>query len=189
MSHSVPLDQLQGPVEGAPADEERVMRILAEMNASDAVQAPPAPPHQQRAVITEPPVAISTGQLRMDAGTARAHVIGHSQPSMADFQAMLQAAPPGMAPFHGPAVIPGPVIPPPTKAVSWKTAFMAQLRIPVVVAILTFVLNLPVVTGTLSRYASWMYLSSGEISVGGLLVKSLLAGFLFAIYQGISSVF
>jgi hypothetical protein len=52
------------------------------------------------------------------------------------------------------------------------------------VAIIVFLLNLPVVTSILSRYASWMYLSSGEISVGGLLVKAVIASSLFAAYQG-----
>jgi hypothetical protein len=33
-----------------------------------------------------------------------------------------------------------------------------------------------------------MYLSSGEISVGGLLVKALLAAILYAGYQGVAAV-
>jgi hypothetical protein len=39
----------------------------------------------------------------------------------------------------------------------------------------------------LSRYASWMYLSSGEISIGGLLVKALLGAVLFTVYQGVNA--
>ena len=193
MSMSTPLDSLgEAPSGGQGSDEERVKRILAEMNmGGDAPSSAPPPPMSSGRpdpmpmprVITEPPITTSTGQIRMDPSTSRAHVIGNSQPTMADFQSMFAQASPGMAPYHGPAAIPGPVLPPPSKSVGWKTALFQQLRSPIAVAIIIFFLNLPVVTATLSRYASWMYLSSGEISVGGLLVKSLLAGGLFVLYQ------
>jgi hypothetical protein len=188
MSMSTPLDTLgDAPAAIATAaDEERVKRILAEMNAGEMVQAPPVPMPMQR-VISEPPVTTSTGQIRMDPGTSRAHVIGNSQPTMADFQSMFAQASPGMAPYHGPAVIPGPVLPPPSKTIGWKTALAQQLRAPIAVAIIVFFLNLPVVTSMLSRYAAWMYLSSGEISIAGLLVKALLAGGLFVIYQNLAA--
>lgn len=193
-SMSTPLDAIGEQQSGAPppADEERVRNILAAMNANDVVQQPPemAPPAGPR-VITEPPVAMSTGQLRMDVGTARANIIGSSQPTMADFQAMMAPAPPGMAPFYGPAVVPGPSIPAAkhnSSSSDWKATLSQQIRGPVAVAIIVFLLNMPVVTALLSRYASWMYLSSGEISVGGLLMKAALAAFLFGIYQIVTSI-
>jgi hypothetical protein len=188
MPTSTPLDQLAGDA-GSP-DEERVKRILAEMNATGSIQAPPSI-MQQPAIINEPPVAISTGQLRMDPGTARANVIGNSIPSMADFQAMLAQAPPGMAPFHGPMAVPnsGPLPKPPAPTSDIRSAILKQLRGPLAVAIVVFFLNMPVITSVLSRYASWMYLSSGEISIGGLFIKALLAAMLFAVYQGVSSFF
>lgn len=192
---STPLDALSSPPSagsGPPADEERVRRILAEMNAEAIHQ--PVPGFQQETprVITEPPITMSTGQLRMDPGTSRANVIGGSAPTMADFHAMLQQSAPGMAagmtPFYpreeaGPGFA-APIAKPPT----WKASLAIALRGPVAVAIIVFLLNLPVVTSILSRYASWMYLSSGEISVGGLLVKALLSAILFAVYQGVFSV-
>lgn len=189
---STPLDSLSsGPSNGAPpADEERVRRILAEMNADAVVQPPPSFGSSPQ-VITEPPVSMSTGQLRMDATTARANVIGNSTPTMADFHSMFQQTGPGLlqaAPFQ-PHRAPGAEelhIPKP-KAASWKDSIAVAMRGPVAVAIIVFLLNLPVVTSILSRYASWMYLSSGEISVGGLLVKALLAAVLFAAYQGVST--
>lgn len=186
---STSLDDLGGAPAAGNADEERVRRILAEMGAGDAPQAPPAPtlPPPAPRVISEPPITTSTGQIRMDAGTARAHVIGNTAPTMADFQSMFTQSSPGMAPYHGTAVVSGPVLPPPTKPQSWKMQIISQLRLPVAVAIIVFFLNLPVVTSTLSRYASWMYLSSGEISVGGLLVKAVLAAGLFVLYQQVSA--
>jgi hypothetical protein len=189
---SVSLDELASsePAATATADEERVKRIMASINASESVQAPPAQLSSPQ-VITEPPLSVSTGQIRMDPGTARAHVIGNSAPSMADFQAMFQQMSPGMAPFHGPAATPaGPVVPAPSKSSSdWRGMLVAYTRGPLAVAIIVFLLNMPIVTSVLSRYASWMYLSSGEISVGGLLVKALLAAGLFAVYQAASTLF
>jgi len=187
---STPIDQLQEAPTGPPADEERVKRIMAEMNAGETVQSPPSLGSQQNSrVITEPPVSTSTGMLRMDPGTSRAHVIGGSIPTMADFQAMFQPAPPGMAPY--PSAMPSSnQAPPRSKEVrdssfSWRQS----LREPMAVAILVFLLNLPVVTSILSRYASWMYLNSGEISVAGLVVKALLAGSIFLAYQFINGFF
>jgi hypothetical protein len=187
MSQSTPLDML----DTGTADEERVKRILAQMNTENVVQAPPQQPPstvvQMPPVITEPPLSMSTGQIRMDRDTARAHVIGSSIPTMADFQTMFHPTSPGMAPFHGPAAIPPQPVASPKPSVDWKTALSNQLRGPVAVAIIVFFLNLPVVTSMLSRYASWMYLSSGEISIGGLLVKAILGAVLFTVYQGVSS--
>ena len=180
---STPIEELQ---EGAPqgADQERVRRILAEMNVESNVQAPPSLMPQQR-VITEPPVTMSTGQLRMDPGTSRAHVIGGAIPTMADFQAMFQPTPPGMAPY--PSAASQQIHAPRVKdtGISWKQS----LRAPLAVAILVFLLNLPIVTSILSRYASWMYLNSGEISVAGLVVKAALAGSIFFVYQLVNGFF
>lgn len=196
MPQSTPLDQLGGSggePAGTTADEERVKRILAEMNADNSITPPPqmggfgAPP----AVITEPPLSVSTGQIRMDPGTARAHVIGNATPSMADFQAMFAQANPSIAPYHGPvANPPGPVVPAgPKERTDFRTALLQSLRAPLAVGIIVFLLNLPVVTSILSRYAAWMYLSSGEISVAGLFIKALLATGLFAAYQGAAALF
>lgn len=186
---STPLDKIGDIQSGVPpADEERVRRIVADMNAGEFVQQPPPPPPAGHRIISEPPISMSTGEFRMDVGTARANVIGNSTPTAADFQAMFQAAPPGMAPYQAPAISHGAHIPNPTKAPSWKSSITDQLRDPVVVAIIVFFLNMPIITSLLSRYVSWMYLSSGEISVGGLLVKALLAAFLFGFYRIVSVV-
>lgn len=190
---STPIDQLQEAPTGPPADEERVKRIMAEMNAGEAVQSPPPLSSQQHSrVITEPPVSTSTGMLRMDPGTSRAHVIGGSIPTMADFQAMFQPAPPGMAPYPSAMSSPNQAHPRSKEGKEGKDSSFSwrqSLREPLAVAILVFLLNLPVVTSILSRYASWMYLNSGEISVAGLVVKALLAGSIFLAYQFINGFF
>lgn len=163
------------------------------MNVGDILNPPPSlggfgsPP----AVITEPPLSVSTGQIRMDPGAARAHVIGNATPSLADFQSMFAQTNPSIAPYHGPvANPPGPIVPTgPKDRTDFRTALLQWLRSPLAVGIIVFLLNLPIVTSILSRYAAWMYLSSGEISVAGLFIKALLAAGLFAVYQGISAFF
>jgi hypothetical protein len=165
---STPLESLSD-TQGPPADEERVRRILADLNG------------EPQRIITEQPNSVSTGTLRMDPGTARANVIGNSTPTMADFHAMFQQMSPGAVPQ---ASAPQAQV---VKAdPSWRDYAYQILRAPIAVAVIVFFLNLPITTGMMSKYASWMYLSTGEISVVGLLVKSLLAGSLFALYQGIS---
>lgn len=193
MPQSTPLEQLQdsSAKPEASADEERVRRILAEMNAEGSIQQPPGITSNMPRVITEPPLSVSTGELRMDAGTSRAHVIGNSAPSMADFQSMFQQMSPGMAPIHGERMVPEPAAKQ-TKKTAWKSitaSAMESLRSPIAVAVIMFLLNLPVVTNILSRYVSWMYLNSGEISIGGLIVKSILAAIFFAVYQGLNMLF
>jgi hypothetical protein len=192
---STPLDQLQNPEPNAtlPSDEERVKRILAEMGTAPA--SPPQYQPQMPRVITEPPLTTSTGEVRMDPATARAHVIGNSIPSSSDFRDMFQQTHPGTAPFYDRSyTMTGNHEPNrTTKQPGWKSVVQSnmipllQVRNSVAVAILVFLLNMPVITSMMSRYASWMYLSSGEISIRGLLVKAVLAAILFTAYQGISA--
>jgi len=98
---------------------------------------------------------------------------------------------PGMAPIHGERMVPEPAAKQ-AKKTAWKSitaSAMESLRSPIAVAVIMFLLNLPVVTNILSRYVSWMYLNSGEISIGGLIVKSILAAIFFAVYQGLNMLF
>ena len=123
----------------------------------------------------------------MDPDTARAHVIGSSSPSAADFQTMFQQRQANVpAPNYASQVAwtQSASVP---ESKPWKEMFLQFLRGPIAVAVIVFLLNMPIVTTLFSRYAQWMYLISGEVSVSGLLVKSLLAALLFASYQGVSS--
>lgn len=194
MFKSTPLDQLGS---GGGGDMSHMNNILADLNSMGSQQAPQhQPPQYQQAppdyrdpfqerIISEPPVSMSPGQYRMDPVPPQANVIGGARPTMEDFRSMMNPAPSGMTPFQ-PFRPPGAeevFMPLSAKIPDWRTTTIQFLRSPLIVAIIVFILNLPVVTGLLSRYAVWMYLSSGEISVSGLLVKSLLGACLFALYQ------
>lgn len=186
MFKSTPLDQLGG---GGGGDMSHMNNILADLNSMGPQQTQQAPPDYrdpfQERIISEPPVSLSPGQYRMDPVPPQANVIGGARPTMDDFRSMMNPAPSGMTPFQ-PFRPPGAeevFMPLSAKTSDWRTTTVQFLRSPIIVAIIVFLLNLPVVTGLLSRYAVWMYLSSGEISVSGLLVKSLLGACLFALYQ------
>jgi len=178
MQQSTPLDSLDSAEGG---DEQRVQRILSEMS------------NEAPRIISEKPITTSIGDVRMDPTAARAHIIGHSAPSMADFQSMLFQASPGMTPIHrtqeqSQSQTPQLKEPKPVPTSIW-TMVVQQIRAPLVVVGIVFFLNLPIVTSVMSRYASWMYLGSGEISISGLIVKALMAGTLFGVYQTLSAIF
>ena len=194
---STSLDDLengsQQPKQGSQlqGDERRVNSILSEMNAAATVQTQPQysqQPSYSPQVITVPPITTSTGSLRMDPDTARAHVIGSSTPSAADFQSMFPQRPiNGPVPMYASQVAWTQSQQQPKESKPWKEAFIQFMLGPIAVAIIVFLLNMPVLTAIFSRNAQWMYLISGDISVSGLLVKSLLASMMFAMYQGLSA--
>jgi hypothetical protein len=191
---STPLNDLPQQ----PSDPELTQRILQNLNSPNDFQQPSYPQQQQQQpsyqefresprILTEPPVSLSTGQYRMDVGPTQANVIGGARPTMEDFRSMMNPTPPGMTqfqPHRAPGVdelyVPSKSQQPPQDL---KSTLALALRGPTVVAIIVFILNLPVVTGMLSRYAAWMYLNNGEISVGGLLVKALLGAAMYGLYQ------
>ncbi len=70
---------------------------------------------------------------------------------------------------------------------TWSTMFDV-VRDPIVVAILIFVLSLPVLHTQLGKYATWFYKVGGQLSWIGLLVVSLFGGIMFASYQSIMNI-
>ena len=176
MQQSTPLDSLDSAEGG---DEQRVQRILSEMS------------NEAPRIISEKPISTSMGDIRMDPAAARAHIIGNSTPSMADFQSMLFQTPPGMTPIHRTQenTAPAPMKEPKSAPTPIWTMVVQQIRAPLIVMCIVFFLNLPIVTSIMSRYASWMYLGSGEISISGLIVKALMAGTLFGVYQTLAAIF
>lgn len=190
---STPLNDLPQQ----PSDPELTQRILQNLNSPNEFH-PQQPQefHEAPRILTEPPVSLSTGQYRMDVAPTQANVIGGARPTMEDFRSMMNPTPPGMTQFQ-PHRAPGVdevYIPRGSegggggggggsKSSDLKNTIALALRGPTVVAIIVFILNLPVITGMLSRYAAWMYLNNGEISVGGLLVKALLGAAMYGLYQ------
>ena len=129
----------------------------------------------------------------MDPATATAHMIGKTYPTPGDFANMMGPGPAG-APYSGGqqqqqqypqqgqqyqqqqqpilASLYG-------GGKGWMADLMTQIRQPLLVAILVFVMSLPVINVMLGFYLPSLLKATGELSTMGLLAKSLLAGALY----------
>ena len=70
----------------------------------------------------------------------------------------------------------------PRKKNLWST-IVDQIRDPMFVAVLVFILSLPVLHTLIGKYATWAFAVGGQLSWLGLLLKSVLAGILFGVYR------
>jgi hypothetical protein len=162
------------------SDDNAVQRILNEMNGSS----PPPPPQVQQ---NRPPVQQqvinapnpnSTIQHSIDNVPPTAHIIGNEHPTSADFAAMMyskQQQPYYANPYQQP--VPQYVLPVAKK--SSYSHLMNELRVPVFVALLFFVFSLPFVNVLISNYFPSLIKATGDLTTGGLFIKSILAGSTF----------
>lgn len=97
-----------------------------------------------------------------------------------------------MRPMHPPMYNPNP--PPqqqqrqyvddaPVRSKGSAASILDRLTDPIVVAVLIFVLSLPVLHTYGARYASWAFAIGGQLSWLGLIALSLVGGALFGIYK------
>ena len=187
------MSTLLSELDTAPAqgDGDFVQNILNEMNGgagptNPSIQPPPAVGGMNQGVIQAPnPNTIAPRQ--MDAGPATAHMIGNSQPTPADFAQMMNTTGP-VAASQGDqwgsnyqAQQPRPVAPAPKR--SWLARSMDEIRVASFVSILVFLFSLPVVNFLFAHYLPWSVKSTGELTMVGLLLKSIGAGISFWILQ------
>ena len=66
---------------------------------------------------------------------------------------------------------------------SKSVSFLDRITDPIVVAVLIFVLSLPVLHTYGARYASWAFAIGGQLSWLGLIALSLIGGVLFGTYR------
>jgi hypothetical protein len=94
---------------------------------------------------------------------------------------------PPTAPQHNPQYVPvdEPVEVPVTKSKRTNiwSRILSNVRDPLIVAILMFVLSLPGFHTVIAKVVPWAFAVGGELSYLGLIVKSLFAGALFAVLQ------
>lgn len=74
----------------------------------------------------------------------------------------------------------------PKKKNMWSN-LVEQVRDPIVVVVLVFVLSLPVLHTFVGKYATWAFAVGGQLSWLGLLLKAVIAGLLFGVYRTGSS--
>lgn len=142
-------------------------------------------------------------QYSMDPGPYQAHVIGNSQPTPADFANLMYQ---GNNSQYGSVTN----MPPPMDGryaqpvsnqqyynngpslqynggggSSWMGSIIKESKIPLFVAILAFMIQLPIFNVLITHSIPSLIAASGGLTTGGLLVKALIAGFLFWIIQRI----
>jgi hypothetical protein len=167
MPQSTPLENIEtdNVQEAGGSDEERVQRIIREMNAGEEqgnpgsepqAMAPPGMQYQMPPQMMGQPTMIEQ---------QRGHEMQH--PSM-----LYQQAQPA---------------PEPEKPVVSKKNIWAHIsdafKLPLVVSVVFFLLSLPVVDVYLARYAHWAFSSGGHLSMLGLALKAVAAGAVMGVYD------
>jgi hypothetical protein len=141
-------------------------------------------------------------QHSMDPGPYQAHVIGNSQPTPADFANLMQASqysggggnlqPPMDARYmqqqpqqyiQQPSNYNASNYPQQFGGTSWMSTIIKEAKIPLFVAILVFIVNLPIFNILISHSLPSLISVAGGLTSSGIIVKSLMAGFLFWIVQ------
>lgn len=189
------LDAAPGPAQGN--DDDLVSRIFAEMNGTpsggNVIQPPPAPSARNMPSGQLPPVNSLTS-LTMDPTPATAHVIGSQNPTPADFAHAMHGTPMMMPPMGTPMATPmapnpyamqmGPM--PVAQGglfSSMSFSLGRELKTPLLVALIVFVIGLPIINTMIGIYMPSLLRMGGDVTMLGLALKSLLGGALYWIIQ------
>jgi len=191
MPASTPLDKIESNdiPDSQASDEERVQRIIQEMNGGAGEeqpqqqhQEPPgrgrAPEHEEHHYQQQmpPPGMMMQQQQPMGPRDMPQHQQMYYPPQGAPAQQQQQREPP---PQHYEE--------PPAQPVAAKKNIWAHitdaLKLPFVVAFVFFLLSLPVGDVYLAKYAPWAFSSGGHLSYGGLALKAVVAGAIMGVYD------
>lgn len=188
------LSDLDGkaPLSG---DSDLVKMIYQDMNSGDmrpGMSSGAAPGGVQGPMIPMPPPQQSTQQYQMDPGPATAHIIGGQHPTSADFASMVQGSSPGFAAGGNWGAAPSSstnaqqvhlaqqiAAMQASQGKLWSSYIADEMKVPILIAILVFVVNLPFLSVLVAHYAPWMLKTSGDMNVYGQISKALLVGLLF----------
>lgn len=185
------LSELDAKGPSSSQDNDLVERILMDMNSSggngNSVQtagrgmaAPPPPLPAQ----LPPGVPLGTSFPQpVDPLTAQAHVIGKDHPTPGDFAAAMYGMnrPSEAQMYSGGKQMPADMgeneYDEPKK--NWYARILQEIKTPLIVAILFFVLSLPAVNLLVAHYIPSLILPTGSLTMVGLGAKALLAGATF----------
>ena len=188
------ISDLDGKTPVINTDDDLVSRILADINQpspGNPAMSPSAsqPPASMGRVINSPNPN-TTYPVAIDPGTATAHIIGKDYPTASDFANLMhspsyshggsQFAPVGQPMMTQPA---------PTLISSVKgnmySDILSQVKQPLFVAIVIFLINLPIINVLIGHYLPSLLRMGGDLTTAGMLVKASLGGFLFWFIQKI----
>lgn len=169
MPQSTPLEKIDSPEE-APSDEERVKRIIQEMNNTNEGPGPSPGNNEQG-----PPQYVPEQYQQQGPPQYRPipnQYMERERHGNSEEQANRAETEP---------VKDDPVV---VKKNIWAHITDA-LKLPFVVSIVFFLLSLPIVDIYLAKYASWAFSSGGTLTMAGIAVKALVAGSVMGIYDTI----
>ena len=167
-------------------DDDLVNKILADMNMTSGNNPVmnSQPPASNGRIINSPNPN-TTYPAAIDPATATAHMIGKDYPTPADFANLMHS--PSYS--HGGSTF-APVqqqIQQPALIQSVKgnmySDILMQIRQPLFVAIIVFVISLPVINVLIGHYLPNLLRAGGDLTTAGMVVKSLFAGFLYWFIQ------
>ena len=191
------LSDLDGkaPLSG---DGDLVKMIYQDMNSNQDMRpgqpSAMAPGGVQGPMMPMPPPQQSTQQYQMDPGPSTAHIIGGQHPTAADFAQMLQSSTPGFAAAgnwdnsgqqgssqgQNQAQLAAQIASlQASQGKAWSAYLGDEMKTPILIAILVFIVNLPFLSVLVAHYAPWMLKSSGDMNIYGQLSRALLVGALF----------
>jgi hypothetical protein len=170
-------------------DDDLVNKILADMNIpSQSNPIMNSPPPSGNGRVINSPNPNSTYPMAMDPGTATAHMIGKDYPTPADF-AHLMHSPQFAGGSQFANVMPQAPVQQPTLIETTKgnmySDIISQIKQPLLVAIIVFIVSLPIVNVLIGHYLPSLLRIGGDLTTAGLVVKALVGGFLFWFIQKI----
>jgi hypothetical protein len=169
-------------------DDDLVNKILADMNMTSGNNPimNSQPPASNGRIINSPNPN-TTYPSSIDPATATAHMIGKDYPTPADFANIMHS--PSYS--HGGSSF-APVQQPQQQPIlvqeikgNMYTDILSQIKQPLFVAIIVFIISLPVVNILIGHYLPSLLRVGGDLTTAGMVVKSLSAGFLFWFVQKI----
>jgi hypothetical protein len=166
-------------------DNDLVQRILSDMNVqapSGTRSAPPPMPHHQS---SQDHTGVGNGHLTMDSTVPTSHMIGNQHPSPADFAAAVAGSRSSELAFNAMPVGQMPGSTPPKASSSWSSLVLEEFKVPFMASILFFLFSLPPIRILISHYIPSIVKQTGEYSLIGLAIVSLILGACFWILQRI----
>ena len=185
---------LLADLDGAQStDRDLVDSILSDLNhssgANPIVQTAPPPPQGARMPMQQAPPAPNMYPRSSDPAVATAHMIGRDHPTEADFQRMMMAAQ-GPLPFNAmapqmqqPVQMMAPPQPLEEPKKNTTGQWIDELKTPVLVAIVFFIMTLPAVNLLVAYYAPQLLRPGGDFTTMGMVARALAAGAVFWVLQ------
>jgi hypothetical protein len=161
-------------------DDDLVNKILSDMNLPSATNPTmnSMNPMSGGNRMIYAPNPNSTYPVASDPSTATAHIIGKDFPTPADFANMMQPTSPYA---HSPYQASAPQLSVLTP--SFYTEIWLQMKQPLLVAIIIFLVGLPFLNVLIGHYLPSLMRIGGDLTTAGLVLKSLFGGFLFWFIQ------